>query len=56
MKKLRKVMWRAMGWACNEKENAVIDSVKESVSVEEYEMVVCPTHKNDERIEGMCGT
>ena len=34
--KLRKVsMWLAMGWACNEKENTLIDSANESVSVEE---------------------
>ena len=26
--KVAESMWRAMGWACNEKENAVIDSLK----------------------------
>ena len=38
-------MWRAMVWVCNEKENAVIDSLK---YVYQWRSV-CRTHKNDER-------
>ena len=41
--------WERKGRVTDERENAVIDSLKETVSVEEYEMVVCPTQRNDER-------
>ena len=45
-------MWRAMGWVCDEKSNAVINSVRKVFSVEKYEMVALLTNKNDERISG----
>ena len=43
--RIAKSMWRAMGWACDEKSNAVINSLKKSLQMEKHEMVARLAHR-----------
>ena len=69
--KIAEGMWRAMEWACDEKNECGDRFPEECEKVEKYEMVAIHTRKNDERrsrktaqdgrtsggdtTEGMCG-
>ena len=39
--------WRAMGWACNEKSNAVNNSLKKGLLIKKHEMMARPANRND---------
>ena len=46
--KIVESVWRAMGWVCDRKPNAVINSFRESVyKWRSTEMVALPTDRND---------
>ena len=42
-------MWRAMGWVCDERANAVINHLEKRLQKKKYKVVAIHADKNDER-------
>ena len=42
--KIAENMWRALGWVCDQRPNAVIDFTEAGFQVEKFSMVACHTY------------